>query len=117
MNEALRLELWGSGIDATTINPGDFKTGFTQARVFARAARAGMQAVQLAKTVAIYERDENHGADALLVAQLAQRLIEAKRVGLRHTVGRFDQRFGMLLKKMIPALWFEWIMRMTYLNS
>jgi len=114
MNEALRLELAGSGIDATTINPGDFKTGFTQARVFTRAARSGVQAAQLAKTVAIYERDENHGADALMVAQLAQRLIEAKRVGLRYTVGRFDQRFGMLLKKVIPAVWFERIMKMTY---
>lgn len=114
MNEALRLELAGTGIDATTINPGDFKTGFTQARVFTRRARSGVQARQLAKTVAIYERDENQGADPLLVAQLAQRLIEAHRVGLRYTVGRLDQRFGMLLKKLIPALWFERIMKMTY---
>jgi len=114
MNEALRLELAGSGIDATTINPGDFKTGFTEARVFTRAARSGACASQLGRTVAIYEHDENHGADPLLVAQLAQRLIEAKRVGLRHTVGRIDQRFGMLLKKMIPATWFEMIMKITY---
>lgn len=114
MNEALRLELAGTGIDATTINPGDFKTGFTQARVFTRQARSGVQARQLAKTVAIYERDENQGADPLQVAQLAQRLIEARRVGLRYTVGRLDQRFGMLLKKLIPALWFERIMKMTY---
>ena len=114
LNEALRLELAGSGIDATLINPGDFKTGFTAARVFARAARTGQQAEQLAKTLRIYERDELHGADPALVARLAQRLIEARRVGLRYTVGRIDQRFGMLLKKVIPARWFEMIMKITY---
>jgi len=114
LNEALRLELSGSGIDATTINPGDFKTGFTQARIFARDAKTGIQAAQLGKTVAIYERDEMNGASPQLVAQLAQRLIESDRVGVRYTVGRLDQRCGMILKKIISARLFEWIMKKTY---
>ncbi len=114
LNEALRLELSGSQIDATTINPGDFKTGFTAARVFARQARSGLHAGQFAKTLAIYERDETHGADPVLVAELVQRLIELRRVDVRYTVGRFDQRFAMILKRLIPARLFEWIMKQTY---
>jgi NAD(P)-dependent dehydrogenase (short-subunit alcohol dehydrogenase family) len=114
VNEALRLELSGTGIDSTTINPGDFKTGFTQARVFAKNARAGAHAARLAQTVGIYEHDENHGADPALVARLAQRLIESGKMDIRYTVGRLDQRFGMVLKKLIPARWFELIMKSTY---
>lgn len=114
LHEALRLELTGSGIDATTINPGDFRTGFTAARRFSRAATDGVQAAQLKKTVAIYERDETHGADPVLVASLAARLVVAPRVDVRYTVGRFDQRFGMLLKRVVPARVFERIMKMTY---
>jgi NAD(P)-dependent dehydrogenase (short-subunit alcohol dehydrogenase family) len=114
LNEALRLELGASGIDATTINPGDFKTGFTAARVFTRSARSGRHAEQLAKTVAIYERDEMNGADPSRVAELALRLVEADRVAVRYAVGRFDQRFGMLLKRWLPATMFERLMKVTY---
>ncbi len=114
LNESLRLELAGSGIDATTINPGDFKTGFTAARVFTRAAKTGPQAAQLNKTVGIYERDEINGADPMQVARLAARLVNARHIGVRHTVGRLDQRFGMILKKILPAGVFEKLMKMTY---
>jgi NAD(P)-dependent dehydrogenase (short-subunit alcohol dehydrogenase family) len=114
MNEALRMELSGSGVDATTINPGDFKTGFTAARIFTKTAKTGIHAAQLAKTVGIYERDETHGADPMLVAQLAHRLICADKVGVRYTVGRFDQRLGIALKRILPATLFEWLMKKTY---
>jgi len=114
LNEALRLELSGSGITSTTINPGDFKTGFTAARVFAKNAHAGRHAAQLRTTVGIYERDENHGADPQAVAELAARLIAQPRVGVRYLVGAPIQRFGMLLKRLLPATVFEWIMKDTY---
>jgi NAD(P)-dependent dehydrogenase (short-subunit alcohol dehydrogenase family) len=113
-NEALRLELAGSVIDCTTINPGDFKTGFTAARVFAREALTGRHAEQLKTTAAIYERDENRGADPLLVARLAEKLIARRRVGVRYTVGSPIQRFGMVLKRVLPATVFERIMKGTY---
>lgn len=40
MTRSLRIELTGSGIDCTLIEPGDFNTGFTAARVPARPGRA-----------------------------------------------------------------------------
>ncbi|MDT4813032.1 3-hydroxybutyrate dehydrogenase [compost metagenome] len=114
LNEGLRLELHGSGIDATTINPGDFKTGFTAARVFTRRALNGLQATQLALTVGKYERDERNGAAPELVANLAARLVEKRRVGVRYTVGRFDQRLMASIKRYIPDAAFERIMRSVY---
>ncbi|CAD5107466.1 SDR family oxidoreductase [Zestomonas carbonaria] len=114
LNEGLRLELSGSGIDATTINPGDFKTGFTAARVFARRALNGSHAMQLRRTVDIYERDERNGADPQLVAKLAARLVERRRVGVRYSVGRFEQRLVALVRRFIPAMLFERLMRSVY---
>jgi NAD(P)-dependent dehydrogenase (short-subunit alcohol dehydrogenase family) len=114
LNEALRLELSGSAIDCTTINPGDFATGFTSARVLAAASDSPAHGARLRRTLAIYERDERGGADPRLVAALAARLVEARRVGVRNTVGNRLQRFGMVLKRLLPATWFEGIMRLTY---
>lgn len=114
LNEALRIELSGTGIDSTNINPGDFKTGFTAARVFACQAKTGHNSKQLATTVGIYERDENNGADPSLVADLAVRLVTQPKVDVRYTIGRFDQRITALVKRVIPAWVFERIVKSTY---
>jgi len=115
LNEALRLELCGSGIDATTINPGDFKTGFTDARVFSKHARSGRNAHQLEKTLAIYVRDEQQGAEPDQVAQLAVRLVEQATLDLRYPVGAWGQRTGVFAKRLMPARLFERLMKSTYL--
>jgi hypothetical protein len=83
-------------------------------RLFAREALTGRHAEQLKTTAAIYERDENRGADPLLVARLAEKLIARRRVGVRYTVGSRIQRFGMVLKRVLPATVFERIMKGTY---
>lgn len=114
LNEALRLELLGSGIDSTNINPGDFKTGFSAARVFARQALAGCNATQLAATVGRYERDESNGANPALVAELVARLVVQRRVSVRYSVGHFDQRMMALLKRVMPAWVFERLMKGAY---
>lgn len=114
LNDALRLELHNSGIDCTLIEPGDFATGFTSARVFSRHARSGNHAEQLNKTVAIYERDETKGTDPLLAATLCARLIQAPSLKPRYAVGRWDQRLGLIIKRLIPGHLFEKIMRTTY---
>lgn len=114
LNEALRLELVGSGIDATTINPGDFKTGFTDARVFTEQARNGVNAAQLNTTVAIYERDEQQGADPRQVAELVARLVDRTQLDVRYPVGSLGQRAGIFAKRLMPARLFEWLMKFTY---
>jgi len=114
LTEALRLELVGSNIDATMVNPGDFRTGFTAARVFASQAYSGVHDTRLRRTVAIYERDETDGADPRRAAELVGRLVMLPAVGVRYSVGSPRQRFGMLLKRLIPATAFERILKATY---
>ncbi len=114
LNEALRLELAGSGIDATSITPGDFKTGFTAARVFARASRSPAHLERMERVVSIYERDECNGADPQRVADLVAKLVAAPRVGVRYSVGRWDQRAAVFAKRLLPAALFERVLASTY---
>ena len=114
LNEALRLELADTCIQSTMICPGDFRTGFTAARVFSAQARAGANAARLERALAIFERDENAGADPALVAELVARLIEAPALRQRYLVGRWDQRFGISLKRVLPAEVFRKLMRNIY---
>lgn len=114
LGEALRLELAGSGIDATSITPGDFKTGFTAARVFARAARSRAHRERMERVVSIYERDERNGADPQRVADLVAKLVAAPRVAVRYSTGRWDQRAAVFAKRLLPAALFERILASTY---
>jgi len=114
LNEALRLELCSSGIDSTIIEPGDFATGFTAARVFSAQAKTGLHAQALERVVGIYEKDELNGASPQMVANLCARIIAAGKIAPRYSVGRIDQRFGLLLKRWLPASWFEKMFRYIY---
>lgn len=114
VNEALRLELRGSAIDATIICPGDFNTGFTAARVFARGAESAVHAAQMKTTVDIYARDELNGADPAQVGALLLRLVEADKLKVRYFVGPTLQKMGIALKRILPASWFEGIMAGMY---
>jgi NAD(P)-dependent dehydrogenase (short-subunit alcohol dehydrogenase family) len=114
LTEALRLELAGSGIDAAIVEPGDFRTGFTDARVFARGARSPAHQERLARVAAIYERDERNGADPQRVGDLVARLVEARRIGVRYSVGRWDQRASVFAKRLLPAAWFERLLASLY---
>lgn len=114
VNEALRLELRGSGVDATIICPGDFKTGFTAARRFARNAESVNHAKQMKTTVSIYERDEQNGANPVILARLVTKLVNARSLRVRYLVGRFDQRLGVYLKQWLPASLFEAVLRRIY---
>ena len=117
MNEALRMELAGSGIQACTVLPGDFPTGFTTARTLARRAQSTVHGERLARVLQVYERDELGGPDPLMVAQLLARLVEVPRLRVRYIVGRRQQRLGLAAKNWLPAMAFERLMLAVYASG
>ena len=114
LNEALRLELRGSGIDAAIICPGDFNTGFTAARVYTRNARSATHAEQLAITMGIAEEDEKNSPPPDMVADLYVRLVGKGKLRVRYFVGSLTQRASVFLKWLLPASVFESIVRSMY---
>ena len=112
--EALRHELAGTGVDACTVLPGDFRTGFTEERVLAADARSGRHADRMGAVLGIYERDERSGADPADVGRLLSRLVAARRVRPRHLVGARSQTYGASLKRVLPGPLFERLVRSTY---
>lgn len=114
VNEAFRLELAGSGIDASIICPGDFNTGLTAARVYVRNARSAVHAAQIDITMGIAERDERDGPGPGRVADLVVRLVDAPRLKVRYFVGSPGQRGSIFLKRLLPASLFERMVRSAY---
>lgn len=103
--EALAYEVAPYGIHVTLVQPGNFRTGFTDAR--RRAADAGPYADAAAHAVSVMERDERAGADPAAAAACIVGQLEARRPRRRVSVGRAGERVGLVAKRVLPHRAFE----------
>ncbi len=113
--ESLRMEVKPFGIDVSLIEPGDFKTDFTAARVRVAGARAASPYhAACARALHQMEHDERNGPDPAIVADLILALLDARRPPLRVRVGGLVQRFAVSLKAILPAASFEKLIMGNY---
>jgi NAD(P)-dependent dehydrogenase (short-subunit alcohol dehydrogenase family) len=111
-SEALRQEVAPFGIGVVLIEPGDFRTGFTDARRRAAGADASSpyrERCELA--LRTMEDSERAGPDPAKVAVLLEQVIRQRAPRLRYTVGPTFQRLGVAARHILPASWFEWGVR------
>jgi NAD(P)-dependent dehydrogenase (short-subunit alcohol dehydrogenase family) len=113
LTESLRMELRPFGVQATLIDPGDFKTGITASRVVVDAAHDAYRARQDA-ALAVTARDERQGAGPDQVAVLLARILEQPRVRPRYLAGAFVQKLAVRSKRFLPAAWFEKLIMSYY---
>lgn len=103
--EALAYEVAPFGVHVSLVQPGNFRTGFTTARrtvpVPEEYAAASTRAIE------VMERDEVNGADPAAVAALVAKLLDARRPRRRVSVGKADERMGLVAKRLLPHGWFE----------
>ncbi len=111
LTESLYKELHSSKIKITMIEPGDFKTSFTEKREISKNAPRS-DAFQ--STLQIIENDENSGQDPIMIGKLINKIINKPNPRLRYTVGAFDQKLAAFLKRILPNRLFDWIIMTHY---
>lgn len=115
MVESLRYEVRPFGIQACLIEPGDFRTGFTAARRYVKKAdESSVYRKYFEPAMGVQVHDESSGFDPLIAAKLVHKLLESPRLPVRTTVGPGFERFAVLVKRLIPARWFEKFYRLYY---
>jgi NAD(P)-dependent dehydrogenase (short-subunit alcohol dehydrogenase family) len=113
--EALRLEVRSTGVRVVVVEPGDYRTAFTQNRTL--TAKSGDESEYLRPFRRALERmtqDEQAGPDPENIARLLYRILETKNPRLRYTTGKFDQRAAVWLKRFLPYSLIEAGMRKYY---
>ncbi len=112
--ESLRYETRVFGIQACIVEPGDFRTGFTDARRKSAKASASPYAAIFESTMAIQIRDESAGHDPAEVGRLTGKLLSRPRLPVRVTVGPLFERFAVWVKRIVPGTVFEKFYRIYY---
>jgi len=106
--EALGYEVEPFNIQVTLVEPGNVRTEFTDKRRSA-SARSGDDPYGPAvdKAIDLMSADESNGVPPDRVAKVVQRVLEAKRPSRRISVGKVDERIGILAKRLLPYRLFE----------
>lgn len=105
--ESLAYEVAPFNIHVTLIEPGNFKTDFTQNRRLVNPLSDDPYKTAREKAIAVMERDEVNGADPMDVAKAVERVLTAKSPPRRVSVGKFDERVGIMGKRLLPFRLFE----------
>lgn len=105
--ESLAYEVAPFSIQVTLVEPGNFKTEFTQSRRLVKALADDPYKAARDRAIAVMERDEVNGADPMDVAKAIQRVLKAKSPPRRVSVGKLDERMGIMGKRLLPFRLFE----------
>ncbi len=107
--EALAYEVAPFGIQVTLVEPGNVRTDFTASRRdVGPGAGDDPYAEATAKAVGLMEKDETNGVPAADVAVVVERVLRAARPRRRVSVGKMDERVGIVGKRLLPYRLFEW---------
>jgi len=119
--EALAYEVAPFGLQVTLVEPGNVRTDFTRNRrdvvpltgepgesgESGGAGPADPYREAAAKAVGTMERDEANGVPPDDVAAVVERILRAARPPRRVSVGKVDERIGIIGKRLLPYRLFE----------
>ena len=106
--EALAYEVAPFGIEVTLVQPGNVRTDFTQNRLDVVAPDGeDVYADMVAKSVGLMERDEQNGVPPDDVAAVIARVLDSRRPRRRVSVGKPEERVGIIAKRLLPWRLFE----------
>jgi NAD(P)-dependent dehydrogenase (short-subunit alcohol dehydrogenase family) len=105
--ESLAYEVAPFNIHVTLVEPGNFKTDFTGARRKIEVVGVDPYRAACEKAIAIMERDEIKGANPADVAKVVENILRSTNPPRRVSVGKFDERMGIMGKRLLPFRIFE----------
>lgn len=113
--EALAAEVKGFGIKVSMVEPGDFATNFTARRCNSEeTAKNAAYSDSFARSLSIIEKEEKGGLKPEKLAKTIEKIIKSRHPKLRYVVANLEQKFSVLLKKILPGNMFVGILRNYY---
>jgi short-subunit dehydrogenase len=107
-SQSLRMELRSTGVKVVVINPGDFKTDFTQSRDKVPFPK------EFNSAVASMEKDESVGANPDVIGKKICQIVDSSSPSHRYLIGALGQTIAVPLKRILPGGIFEKLMNDHY---
>jgi len=106
--EALAYEVGPFGIEVSLVQPGNVRTEFTARRRSSGPGGDGdPYGAAVDKAIGLMAADEAAGVPPDDVAVVVQRVLQARHAPRHASVGRFDERVGIVARRLLPYRLFE----------
>ena len=108
VTEALRMEVAPFGVRVVLVEPGDFKTKFTENRLMTEQSQSNPAYKELcARSMEAMEKAERTGLGPEFVARVIEKVVNSKNPRLRYIAASGEQRIVPLARKFLPQPLFE----------
>lgn len=107
ITESLRLETKDFGIKFACLAPGDFATNIASGRYHAPVLENSPYEIAYESILKSIDNDVENGGNPLQVAKKVYEIITTTNPRIHYKVGSFLQRFSVVLKLILPDIWYE----------
>ena len=107
ITESYRMELKLFGIKMSNVAPGDFATNIAAGRYHAPVLENSPYKLPYGTTLNMMDSHVDSGKNPLLMAEVVHKIITSKNPKIHYKVGAFLQKFSVVLKRILPDLWYE----------
>jgi NAD(P)-dependent dehydrogenase (short-subunit alcohol dehydrogenase family) len=114
ITESYRMELKSFNIKMSNIAPGDFATNIAAGRYHAPILENSPYKVPYGATLDMMDSHVDSGKNPLLMAEVVHKIITSKNPKIHYKVGAFIQKFSVVLKRILPDLWYEKLLSRFY---
>ena len=114
ITESYRMELKSFNITMSNIAPGDFATNIAAGRYHAPILEDSPYKVPYGTTLNMMDSHVDSGKNPLLMAEVVHKIITSKNPKIHYKVGAFLQKFSVVLKRILPDLWYEKLLSRFY---
>jgi short-subunit dehydrogenase len=110
IGEVLNMELKKFNIRVVNVAPGDFKTDIVSRRIDTKIKNTSFYSPDYEESIQSANEHVNQAGDPYIVAVLIHKIILSKNPNIHYKVGRFIQKFSIILKMILPDKLFEKIL-------
>jgi short-subunit dehydrogenase len=114
LTEAISIEIKPFGIHITNVAPGEFATDIALSRYHAPIIKNSVYEIPYQNTLNQLNNHLNGGDKPIKMAIAIHKIIETKTPKLHYKVGAFMQKFSIVLKRILPDLVYEKMLRNHY---
>jgi len=114
VTEALRMEVKQFGVQITNVAPGDFATNIAAGRYHAPVIKNSAYEATYQLNLDLMNAHVDEGKDPQIMAKAILKVIETNQPKIHYKVGEFMQKFSIVLKRVLPDVWYEKLLMNHY---
>ncbi|MGB0880666.1 MAG: SDR family oxidoreductase [Polaribacter sp.] len=114
VTEATRMEVKNFGIDVVNIAPGDFATNIAAGRYHTPVFKNSAYKEKYQANLDVMDAHVDEGMNPKKMAKKVYQIINTKKPKIHYKVGGFMEKFSIVLKRILPDVWYEKLLMNHY---